>query len=298
MNCNYFLDLVNQRLGPAMLPEVRADLLQLAAYDVGRMERNPWFWVLPAVQNLLQPQDTKAVTNLAPFMAAWGFLYAATIRLDQIQDHDPVDDPLPTNQTAAQYNLLLAYSVLASSILDQLSAEVFPARRLLRLRRFWSDMLLRMASGQQRDLTAAHPVLAPDTLDYYEELARAKTGAAFALAFGGVATLLSDDSALIERLTLVGEIFGLLVQYGDDLSDAADQPNRTVTFTSAFQYFAQTWPRNQAEPTPATFWSTIYQVYCAYVQQLLTDYPTSLQHGVAALFAQAFVSLSVEEQLA
>jgi geranylgeranyl pyrophosphate synthase len=190
MNAEILVQLVDQRLGDHADPQVRAILLRLATYDAGRIQRNPWIWVLPAVQSLLQPDN---MTDITPFVAAWGYLYAATIRLDQIQDHDPIDDPLPVNDTAGQYNLLLTYAVLANSLLDHLAPAAFPPHRLLRLRRHWSDMLLRMASGQQRDLTTTIAPSMAASLDTYEEIARAKTGAAIAQAFCGIAKLHSDD---------------------------------------------------------------------------------------------------------
>lgn len=286
------LELVVQRLGDQVLPDVREDILRLATYDVRRIARNRWSWVLPDMQHLVQSERT---ADLTPFFAAWGFLYAATIRLDQLQDHDPVDDPLPTDQLNAQYNLLLTYYVLASSLLDYLSADAFPPHRLLQLRRHWSEMVLRMASGQQRDLTAQYTSLDHrDALDYYEQLARAKTGAAFALAFGGMATLLSDDASFIADITRIGEIFGMLVQYGDDLIDAQAQPNPTITLPTAFQHFLQAHMPVAANQTPAIFWNAIYQIYLSHVQQLMAPYSHALQQGVAALFARAFVPQDAE----
>src|SRR5205823_6417559 len=92
--------------------------------------------------------------SITPFAAAWSLMYGATIRLDHLQDDDPVDDPLPANRPNAQYNLVLSYYVLATGLLDMLPVESIPAQRILRLRQFWTDMMLRMASGQQRDLIA------------------------------------------------------------------------------------------------------------------------------------------------
>jgi hypothetical protein len=286
MHDDVLLELLVQRLDDHALPEVRTDLLRLATYDVRRIARNHWSWVLSDVQSFIQ-MDREA--ELTPFFAAWGFLYAATIRLDQLQDHDLIDDPLPTDQLNAQYNLLLTYYVLASSLLDHLSADTFPAHRLLRLRHHWSNMLLRMASGQQRDLTAHQASLGNNnTLDYYEQLARAKTGAAFALAFGGIATLLSDDAPFIADIARIGEIFGMLVQYGDDLIDVHEQPNVTITLPSAFRQFVQSQVQDASNRTPTYFWNAIYQVYHSHVRQLTAPYSCTVQQGVAALFARAF----------
>jgi geranylgeranyl pyrophosphate synthase len=288
MNRQLLVQLVDQRLGDYADPQVRAILLRLATYDAGRILRNPWIWVLPAVQALLQPDE---MADIMPFVAAWGYLYAATIRLDQLQDHDPIDDPLPTNDVAAQYNLLLTYAVLANSLLDHLAPEAFPPHRLLRLRRHWSDMLLRMASGQQRDLTTTVSSMTA-SLDTYEEIARAKTGAAFSLAFGGIAMLLSDDSALIATLTHVGELFGMLVQYADDVSDAAHQPNPAITLPLAFQQFVLAHGSDPGGSAASAFWTAIFHTYCEHVQQLTAPFSATIGAGLQTIFTRAFAPQS------
>src|SRR5581483_10932717 len=115
---------------------------------------------------------------------------------------------------------------------------------------------------------------------------RAKTGSTFALAFGGVATLMSDDQAIIDACLVVGDLFGALVQYHDDVLDAAAQPNATLTLPDTL---AQAYPEIAAGVrTPQQFWSHLYQAYRAYVEQVLTAVPEQLAAAVLALFVRAF----------
>jgi hypothetical protein len=279
------LENVAQHLGDSLLPELRRDLLQLATHDAPRIGRNQhWTWVIPTLQHVLHGESQP----ITPFRIAWGFMYAVTARLDHLQDHDPVEDLLPTDQPNAQYNLIFAYYVLATSLLDDLSPPAIPAQRILRVRRLWSDMVLRMASGQHRDLTTSPGSVSDAFLEYYQRIAQAKTGSAFALAFGGTATLLSDDVQLITTMTLVGEIFGALVQYNDDVLDAAAQSNPTLTLPGAFQHAYPLSGLAANEHTASGFWAYIYQAYRAHVSQLIKDVPSDLQADILLLFANAF----------
>jgi Polyprenyl synthetase len=277
-------EMVARRLGNVdLLPELRQTLLRLSEADeVWRIEEWQWPWVIPAVQAALGG----AQLPLEPFIAAWTLMYAAIVRLDHLQDGESVDDPLALpGHTAAQYNLLLAYYVLASSLLDDLSPQEFPPHRIRRLYRLWSDLMLRTASGQQRDLIIDK---ANDLANVaaYHDLARAKTGSTFALAFGGVATLMGDDQTIIDACLVIGDLFGALVQYHDDVLDAAMQPNATLTLPDIL---ALTYPEiATTSRTPQDFWSYLYRAYRTYVEQVLTTLPEELAERVLALFVRAF----------
>jgi hypothetical protein len=89
-------------------------------------------------------------------------------------------------------------------------------------------------------------------------------------------------------MTLVGEIFGALVQYNDDVLDAAAQSNPTLTLPGAFQ---QAFPLSGLaanEHSASAFWAYIYQAYRAHVSQLIKDVPPDVQAGILFLFANAF----------
>jgi len=277
-------DMVARRLADIdLLPELRQTLLRLSAVDEAWCGSEwQWAWVIPAIQAAFGGEDLP----VQPFIAAWTTMYAAIVRLDHLQDGDAVDELLrQSGRTATQYNLVLAYYVLASSLLDDLAPDAFPLRRIRRLYRLWSDLILRTASGQQRDLVI-ETVSDTANLAAYHDLARAKTGSTFALAFGGVATLMSDDQAIIDACLVVGDLFGALVQYHDDVLDAAAQPNATLTLPDTL---AQAYPEIAAGVrTPQQFWSHLYQAYRAYVEQVLTAVPEQLAAAVLALFVRAF----------
>lgn len=277
-------DTVVHRLETAdLLPELRDVLLRFAeADDAWLVYHWSWGWVIPAVASALGG-DSKLIQ---PFHTAWSLMYAAIVRLDHLQDAEPAHDSfLETLPAAARYNLLLTYYVLATSLLDELASSSIPAHRVKRLYRLWSDMMLRTASGQQRDLQAAQLRERAD-LDTYQELARAKTGSTFALAFGGTALLLSDDQALIDATLLVGDVFGALVQYHDDVLDAAAQPNVTLTFTTGL---ANALPElAECSEAPEHFWLHVYQHYYAYAETTLAQLPDDIRRGLLNLFTSAF----------
>jgi len=268
------------------LPEFERALQHMATYDDERPKQNPqWGPIIPTVQQLLGG----AYEPIAPFEAAWSLVYAVIVRLDHLQDGDPVDDPLPTvNRAEAQYNLVFGYYVLTTGVLDLLSPDQIAVHRILRLRHLWTDMLLRMAGGQQRDLTLRRDTRTDLPLDDYQELAQAKTGATFALAFGGTAILLTDDQRTIDALTLSGEIYGTLLQYRDDLLDAQTQPNPTLTLPVALEIARPDDTVDNTGHTPEAFWAYLYRVYHAQVVQALAGLPAGLGNGILELFAGTF----------
>jgi geranylgeranyl pyrophosphate synthase len=270
-----------------MLPELRQALLTIAQADGRHLDRGQlWAWLIPALQAMFGDTDEHA----QPFAHAWGLMNAATGRLDDLQDHDPTDDPLPFSRPDVQYHLVLSYYVLATSLLDDLSPAAIPPQRIANLRRLWSNMVLRAASGQLRDLLAPEAVDQPDQLTYYQHLAQAKSGSIFALAFGGTATLLSDDAALIQAFTVVGELFGTLVQYGDDVEDMAAQPNATLTLPMIYATTAGERAAGGPSPTPHHYWSYLYQRYYAYVEQILQSLPNELREPLRQIFRRAFAT--------
>jgi hypothetical protein len=269
-----------------LLPELQQALQRMAAYDQGRIARNRWSDVVPTIQRLLGGSEEA----IAPFTAAWSLLYAATIRLDQLQDSDSADDPFPVEQLNAQYHLCLSYYVLSHGLLDLLSPDCIPIHRILRLRRLWNDMVLRMASGQYRDLTICHGNQSDSLLDVYQELAQAKTGAVFALAFGGVATLLTDDTQIIDVLIVVGEMYGTLLQCSDDLLDRDTQLNTTLTLYRALITTHPSHISDAASYTPQAFGDYLYRAYLERIGQLLAYFPADVQQGILNLFTAMFES--------
>lgn len=286
------IEYVTQRLQhTALLPEFQHALQRMAAYDQSYAATSHWGSIIPAIQCVLGG----APEVIAPFAAAWSLMYAATIRLDHQQDGDPVDHPLPTvDRPSAQYNLIFGYYVFATGLLDLLSSDLIPAQRILHLRRFWTDTMLRMAGGQQQDLTT-HPTDCVETpLNHYQQLAQAKTGAAYALAFGGTAILLNDDLRLIEALTVVGELYGTLIQYSDDLLDAAAQPNLTLTLPDALILARPAHVSDHTGHTPTAFGAYLYRTYYEQAALILAELQPAVQEGMLGLFRQTFDRHRVE----
>jgi hypothetical protein len=275
---------IAQRLAGLALHEGLARrLADLASHDAAQLWAHPHLAPLfPSLQAAFDGDEAL----VQAFGAAWTVMYVAICRLDHLQDGDPMADPLP-GAAGAQYNLVFALYVLAESLLDDLAALV-PAARLLRLRRFWSDTLLRMADGQQRDLELAG--VAPDdfTLDDYQRIAQAKTGATFALAFGGLALLLSDDETTIAALTYAGEVYGTLIQYGDDLHDAPSQPNPTLTLPLLLRAHPQLGVEADPDRILATFWAHLVASYVQAVQQVLAEQPERIRQQLDVLFGRVF----------
>lgn len=265
-------------------PEFTAGLTRLLNQEVDLLQRHPpvvaMFATLAAV---LQAPPVV----LGPFRAAWTLMYATIGRLDSLQDGDPIDQPPPVGSIGTHYNFVFANYVLAMSLLDELAEEA-SAARLLRLQRWWNDSMLRMADGQQHDLASDAEHHSFDTLAVYQQIAQAKTGATYALAFGGLAMLMSEDEQLVAGLTHAGEIFGTLVQYADDLHDAADQPNPALTLPELLR-FLPLGTTYQPAQIAAAFWSYLYPIYRQAALDALDGYPR-LHQEIAALFAAVFTS--------
>jgi hypothetical protein len=265
-----------------MVPECAQALRQIAYADSQWQERETrWGWLIPELQRILG--DTAQVAR--PFAEAWYLLNAATVRLDHVQDGDPSADPLPFDQPALQYQLLLSYYVLAQGVLDRLDTAMVPNERVTALRQLWSRMVLRAASGQLRDLLAGTHAPPADPMTYYQELAQAKSGAIFALAFGGTATLLSDDPTVRESLTLFGESFGTLLQYNDDIADRASQPNTTLTLPLVYTTALGTLPPTRSL---AHYWTYVYQTYRAHLDALMCSLPVDYHAPLRAIIERVF----------
>jgi len=268
-------------------PTLQSSLLEMVEQDNLLGPQN-WSAVIPTISGALGATDAQLVQ---PFALAWGALNAGLRRLDHVQDGDPSPFPLPTvPAVGAHYNLLLSYYLLATTLLDDLDGNHIPASRLLRLRKWWGDCLLRVASGQQADLELfqdKHENVA--MLNEYQHIVQAKTGALFALAFGGTAMLLTDDAETIVTLSEVGEVYGMLVQYGDDVLDANEQVNPTVTLPRAY---AAAYQAQKQVPVVSmhTFWNRIYTAYVQQVEHALATLGAPVSIIVRQLFTDTFES--------
>lgn len=263
-----------------------AALLQMVEHDIHMLQESPqWIATIPYLGELFGlPHET-----VETFGSAWCLMYAAMRRLDKLQDSDPIDDlrfaQLPSPM---QYHLVISYYVLATSLLDRLSESSIAAYRIQRLRRLWIDSLFRAASGQRNDLAMqSSPDRAIRRFEGYQELVHAKAGPFFALAFGGVAALATDDESTITALAHTGELFGALAQYADDLIDVDESSGQTSVLAEALISMRP----DLAEHGPAAavrFFEQIAQAYLVHATTLLGAVDHSVRQGIIAMFAEAY----------
>lgn len=280
------LELVRQWLDESeLLPELRHALMQLAEGDAARLVAGRhWSWLIPSLRRLLGESEA----DITPFFLAWSTLHLATSRLDHLQDNDPPDQLGATGSPSMQYNLALSTYALATGLLDLLVRAGVPPHRILRLYRLWSTRLLRTAGGQHRDLALMNAAAEGDLLEVYQQVAQAKSGAMFALAFGGTAMLLTDDRAVIDRYSAIGELFGTLVQYHDDILDGAEQSSNAATLPVALGAHARSDREQAAARNLPAFWHHLYPAYLAYLDELTAQSTQAERDGLRAIFAFAF----------
>lgn len=232
-------------------------------------------------------------SSIAPFVEAWRQLYVVTLVLDHVQDGDPLGDPqLEALPPPLQYHLAFSVYVAAQHALAHLDPSAIPAARITRLQRFWTASVAQIASGQYLDLTttsAAIEATDQSPLDRYEQLALQKTGATFALAFGGAALLTTDDEAQIAALTSAGSIYGMLLQYHDDLLDQELQEGQPETMTLTRALLAAHPSLAAYGPHAAlAFWRSIYAAYTQALTPVLEPLPAMTRTIYMDLLRQSF----------
>lgn len=282
---------VAQRLDEtAMLPTLQTALVVLATQDAPvNTGASSWKHIIPQIYALLSDGDE---ATIRPFTHAWMLLVAAMRRLDHLQDGDVPDHVLPTtDQHGAQYNLLFSYYLLATALLDELDTQHIAPHRILRLRRMWANVMLCAASGQQYDLElkfCAQPYTA--SFDDYQRIAQAKSGGVFAIAFGGAAILATDDPAVISTCTFAGQVYGMLVQFCDDMDDALTQPNCGINLVRVYDALCVEHNIARYPHDVNAYWKHIHTAYQTQVDHALTALSAPLRAGLQHLFAMAFES--------
>lgn len=274
----------------AVLPSTRAALATMVTQDwsADDEEQQSRLAAIGKMYALLGGDDEYCIETLG---AAWATLRAALARLDHLQDHDPQDHPLPTvAHPGAQYNIVFAYYLLASALLDDLDEHDVSALRVSRLRRLWTDCLLQAASGQQEDLTDVTLVQGNGlaALDHYQQVAQAKSGAIFGLAHGGAAILATDDVATISACRTTGELYGTLIQFRDDLADAVRQSYPALTLPQTYGAALSTYETQVPPHTLHPYWQYIYTAYRDQARQILECLPPKVQAGVLGLLFATF----------
>lgn len=277
---------IERRLAHLDLPEtIVGALRQVVVDDVARLQgRVEVGSVIPQVADLFDNR----ISVYEPFQAAWLVMYAAIQRLDHLQDGDVEDVPLSfLHSTAARYNFVLGCYVLGSSLLDDLDGGL-PPERVQQVRRLWHDMMLRMVAGQQLDLYSQN---VPRTLlaaDDYQALVRAKTGATYLLAFAAPALLSGANDQTVSAFALVGEIYGTLLQFFDDVRDATTQQGG-----ASLPHVLQTSFGVVPELLPALLYGQLYPAYRSAALQAIENLSQSIQDGIRALFAIVFETQAI-----
>lgn len=277
-----------------ILPELRQILAEYIAEDAPSAVHVQWGGAIAIIYKAVTDNDEQVIQ---PFVSAWSILAAFLERLDHLEDGDldilSVATESPVKLMGIHYNRVIGYFFLATGILDRLDDQRIPAQRIHRLRRYWSDCLLRAVSGQQCDLESQLAV--PDeyrlegraALEAYQRATQAKAGPIFALAFGGTAMLATDDDSIINALMIAGEAYGTLLQYGDDVSDVDSEGDSSLTLPKAYS------AARGVQGLPDTrelksYWNVIYAAYIQQVEGVLAPVPLAVQQSVRAIFRQTF----------
>lgn len=226
--------------------------------------------------------------SIRPFVEAWQSFYSVTVFLDHVQDGDALGDSwLAAQPLALQYHLAFSTYVAAQYALSRLSPEQISIARIYRLHSFWATSVAQIANGQYRDLTQmlSDAPTKESPLDTYEQIAAQKTGATFALAFGGAAMLSSDNEAVIAALTATGMIYGMLLQYSDDLTDRAAQEAQPQALT-----LDRALGATEAQASDSVRWAVIFDHYAQAIRKTVAPLPQVTQAVIDELVQTSFGS--------
>jgi hypothetical protein len=211
---------------------------------------------------------------------AWHMMYGMIIRLDDIQDNQPIYPPFPSGiDLSTQYNILFSQYLVAESILDDLIKNNLSVYRYIKIRRFWSDMMIRMSSGQYCDIRSKNQPILQDIAINYQKIAQSKTGATYSLAFGSIGLILFEDKKIYENLAVIGEIYGTLIQYGDDINDYESDTDKSVSFVDVVK---------NSEINAIHMYNYIYSIYYKHVELNMINFPEELKNSIRSLFAKTF----------
>lgn len=211
---------------------------------------------------------------------AWHMMYGMIIRLDDIQDNQPIAPPFPNDiDLSTQYNILFSQYLIAESILDDLISNNLSIYRYVKIRRLWSDMMIRMSSGQYCDICSKNQPIEQDIAIKYQQIAQSKTGATYALAFGSIGIILFEDKSIYESLAVIGEIYGTLIQYGDDINDYESDMDKSVSFVDIVK---------KSESSPIHMYKYIYSIYYEHVELNMINFPDQLKNSIKGLFVKTF----------
>src|SRR5256714_5039144 len=161
--------------------------------------------------------------------AAAGFelLHNSTLIHDDIEDQDPARHHRPTvwNVWGVPQAINAGDGMFAVSRLAVQRLRGFPAERVLEFAKLLDEACVRVCEGQFLDIS--FEARTDVSTDRYRAMAAKKTGALFAAAAQGAATLATDDPSIRETLARFGDAFGQAFQAHDDVLGIWSTTERT-----------------------------------------------------------------------
>src|SRR5438477_10193025 len=152
-----------------------------------------------------------------PAAAAIELLHNFTLIHDDIEDQDPARHHRPTvwSVWGVPQAINAGDGMFAVSRLALQRLRGFPADRVVAFAGLLDDACVRVCEGQFLDIS--FETRTDVTTERYRAMAAKKTGAMFAAAAAGAATLATDDASTRQALARFGEAFGEAFQAHDDL---------------------------------------------------------------------------------
>lgn len=145
---------------------------------------------------------------------AWLLFYTAADIMDSVQDCDESDTLLFNQKPGAALNVASGLYFSGSLALNRLYEREETREAASFIANNFYNTFMVMTSGQYSEFE--HEQL---TLDQYWKIARAKSGAFFALICRAGACLGSSDQSVLHTFGEMGESIGLYIQIRDDLGD-------------------------------------------------------------------------------
>src|SRR4029077_17157709 len=171
----------------------------------------------PVLCTLIYEALTDDAGGPLPAAAAIELLHSFTLIHDDIEDQDPARHHRPTvwSVWGVPQAINAGDGMFAVSRLAVQRLRGVPAERVLAFAGLLDEACVRVCEGQFLDIS--FETRTDVTTERYRAMAAKKTGAMFAAAAAGAATLATDDAATRQALARFGESFGQAFQAHDDL---------------------------------------------------------------------------------
>ena len=181
----------------------------------------------PVLCTLVYEAITGDPAAALPAAAAIELLHNFTLIHDDIEDQDPARHHRPTvwSVWGVPQAINAGDGMFAVSRLAVQRLRGIPAQRVLAFAGLLDEACVRVCEGQFLDIS--FETRTDVTTERYRAMAARKTGALFAAAAAGAATLATDDTATRQALARFGEAFGQAFQAHDDLLGIWGSAERT-----------------------------------------------------------------------